>query len=78
VAFYRTFDPNAKGITRVYLPPVPKCGGLYSLQSGGLFQKAGTKVADMDCAKSPSTACTAKTDDAGLVRAMRIPFPSVG
>ncbi|MEL7601864.1 MAG: D-alanine--D-alanine ligase family protein [Bacillota bacterium] len=50
VAFYRTFDPNAKGITRVYLPPVPKCGGLYSLQSGGLFQKAGTKVADMDCA----------------------------
>ena len=50
IAFYRNFDANAKGITRVYLPPVPKCGGLYSLQSGGLFQKAGAKVADMDCA----------------------------
>ena len=50
ISFYKKFDPNAKGLTRVYLPPVPNCGGLYSLSGGGLFQKGGVKVMDMDCA----------------------------
>lgn len=47
---YRQFDPNMKGLTKVYLPPVPGKNGLYSLGGGGLFQKGGEKVKGMDCA----------------------------
>ncbi len=59
--------------------PVPKCGGLYSLQSGGLFQKAGTKVADMDCA-IPAFHGMHGEDGCmqGLFELCDIPYSSVG
>ncbi len=45
---YRNFDPNQKGLTRVFFPAVPGMDGLYSLESG-LFKKSA-KVCDLDCA----------------------------
>ncbi|OQB25705.1 MAG: D-alanine--D-alanine ligase [Firmicutes bacterium ADurb.Bin182] len=45
---YRNFDPEKKGLTRVFLPPVPGANGLYKA-SGGLFSKSG-KVCGLDCA----------------------------
>ncbi len=49
IKFYRNFNPNAKSLTRVYLPPIPGCGGLYALSQRGPFQKSG-KVQAIDCA----------------------------
>jgi D-alanine-D-alanine ligase len=46
---YRNFDPNLKGLTRVFLPAVPGMNGLYTLETGGLFKKSA-KVCDLDCA----------------------------
>ncbi|MCE5234511.1 MAG: D-alanine--D-alanine ligase family protein [Clostridiaceae bacterium] len=46
---YRDFDPNLKGLTRVFLPAVPNMNGLYTLESGGLF-KRNAKVCNLDCA----------------------------
>lgn len=46
---YENFQPNSKSLTRVYLPPVPGCNGLYEPSSGGLFQKS-KKVVELDCA----------------------------
>lgn len=45
---YRNFDPNQKGLTRVFFPAVPGMNGLYSLESG-LFKKSA-KVCELDCA----------------------------
>lgn len=50
IAFYQNFRPDAKGITRVYLPPIPGYKGLYTHQAGGFMKKADTKVQDIDCA----------------------------
>ncbi|MEL7610059.1 MAG: D-alanine--D-alanine ligase family protein [Bacillota bacterium] len=45
---YRDFDPNRKGLTRVFLPPVPGYNGLCAASSG-MFSRS-TKVAELDCA----------------------------
>lgn len=50
VETYKNFNPEAKGITRVILPPVPGMNGLYTLGQGGLFGAKTQKVADVDCA----------------------------
>ena len=50
VETYKNFNPEAKGITRVILPPVPGMNGLYILGQGGLFGAKTQKVADVDCA----------------------------
>lgn len=50
IAFYRDFRPDAKGLTKVYLPPAPGYDGLYAQSAGGLLKKADAKVAHMDCA----------------------------
>ncbi len=76
---YRNFDPNTKGLTRVYLPPMPNCGGLYSLSSGGLFQKAGAKVAQMDCAILAFHGMHGEDGSMqGLFELCDIPYSSVG
>jgi D-alanine-D-alanine ligase len=46
---YKDFDPGQKGLTKVFLPPVPGMKGLYRASSGGLFGGSG-KVCDLDCA----------------------------
>ena len=48
VETYKHFDENMKGLTKVYLPPVPGMGGLYA-NASGLFAKAKL-VCPMDCA----------------------------
>lgn len=48
VETYKNFDENMKGLTKVYLPPVPGMGGLYA-NAGGLFAKAKL-ICPMDCA----------------------------
>ena len=48
VETYKHFDENMKGLTKVYLPPVPGMGGLYA-NAGGLFAKAKL-ICPMDCA----------------------------
>ena len=48
VETYKHFDENMKGLTKVYLPPVPGMGGLYA-NAGGLFAKAKL-IGPMDCA----------------------------
>jgi len=79
ISFYKRFDPDARGLTRVYLPPVPKCGGLYSLQGGGLFQKAGAKAADMDCAILAFHGMHGEDGTMqGLFELADIPYSSVG
>ncbi|MDL2217124.1 D-alanine--D-alanine ligase [Christensenellaceae bacterium OttesenSCG-928-M15] len=50
VSFYKNFSPEAKGITKVYLPPIPGYDGLYAKASGGLLKKTDAKVMHMDCA----------------------------
>lgn len=50
VETYKNFNPEAKGITRVILPPVPGMNGFYTLGQGGLFGAKTQKVADVDCA----------------------------
>ncbi len=46
---YRKFNPDQKGLTRVFLPAVPGMNGLYTLASGGIFAKPN-KVCELDCA----------------------------
>jgi D-alanine-D-alanine ligase len=46
---YKDFDPGQKGLTKVFLPPVPGMNGLYRATSGGLFAGSG-KVCNIDCA----------------------------
>ncbi len=50
VSFFRNFNPEAKGLVRAYLPPLPGANGLYSISGTGLLKKAGTKIVDIDCA----------------------------
>jgi len=46
---YKNFDPDQKGLTRVFLPSVPGLNGLYAASAGGFFSKSG-KVCSLDCA----------------------------
>ena len=46
---YKPFDENMKGLTKVYLPPVPNMGGLYAMGGSGIFAKAKL-LCPMDCA----------------------------
>ena len=48
VKTYRDFDPQQKGLTRVFLPPEPGHNALYSFGSG-LFGKT-QRVCGLDCA----------------------------
>lgn len=78
VKFYQNFDPNAREITKVYLPPVPGCNGLYAMQ-GGLFQKTAPKVAQMDCAILAFHGMNGEDGSMqGLFELANIPYSSVG
>lgn len=79
IAFYRDFQPDAKGLTRVYLKPAPGHNGLYAQGAGGFLKKADAKVADMDCAILALHGMHGE-DGAiqGLFEMADIPYTSVG
>lgn len=78
IKFYRNFNPNAKSLTRVYLPPVPGCGGLYALSQRHSFQKSG-KVQAIDCAILAFHGMHGEDGTMqGLFELCDIPYSSVG
>lgn len=74
---YKHFDENMKGLTRVYLPPVPNSGGLYT-SSSGLFAKS--KLAyPMDCAILAFHGMNGEDGTMqGLMELANIPYTSCG
>ncbi|MDL2258283.1 D-alanine--D-alanine ligase [Eubacteriales bacterium OttesenSCG-928-K08] len=77
--FYRAFDPSAKGLTKVYLPPVPGMNGLYAQRTGGFFQKADEKIAHIDCAILALHGMHGEDGSIqGLFEMADIPYSSVG
>lgn len=80
IKFYRNFDSNARGLTKVFLPPVPGTNGLYSLPASGLFHtKGGTKVKGMDCAILAFHGMHGEDGTMqGLFELCDIPYSSVG
>ncbi|MEG1547819.1 MAG: D-alanine--D-alanine ligase family protein [Clostridia bacterium] len=74
---YKTFNPDAKGLTRVFLPCVPGQNGLYAL-GGGLFCKSG-KVCELDCAILALHGMNGEDGTVqGLLELADIPYSSCG
>lgn len=79
VETYRDFNPEAKGITRVILPPVPGMGGLYTLGQGGLFGGKSQKVAAIDCVLLALHGMHGEDGTVqGLLELANIPYTSCG
>ncbi|MDR1620135.1 MAG: D-alanine--D-alanine ligase [Clostridiales bacterium] len=76
---YRRFDPSARGITEVYLPPVPGKRGLYGMDVGGFFKKGGGLVRSLDCAVLAFHGMHGEDGTMqGLFELCDIPYTSVG
>ena len=75
--FYRNFNPEHKGLTQVFLPPVPSMGGLY-VPGSGLFGKGG-KIIPMDCAVLAMHGMNGEDGTLqGLFELADIPYTSAG
>lgn len=75
MGFYRNFDPKAKGLTQVFLPPVPGAGGLYAPPAG----LARAKTIPLDCAVLALHGMNGEDGTVqGLLELADIPYTSAG